>query len=99
VLGLLGMGETSYAPTPPQRARLARMHGRRDGALVPIELAVGGGRSFCVGGGGLCSTGRDYMRFLRMILNRGAGLLRAETVAAMTRDQTGGVLMERIGHR
>ena len=31
-----------------------------------------------------------FRRFIRMILNRGAGLLRVETIAEMTRDQTGG---------
>ena len=45
------------------------------------------------GGGGLCSTAADYMRFCQMLLNggelNGTRLLRAETVEMMTVNQTG----------
>ncbi len=45
------------------------------------------------GGAGLLSTAGDYARFLQMLLNRGeldgARILKAETVEAMTRPQTG----------
>lgn len=45
----------------------------------------------CSGGGGLCSTGRDYMRFCQMLLNEGEldgkRLLRKETIKIMTKDQ------------
>jgi CubicO group peptidase (beta-lactamase class C family) len=46
---------------------------------------------FLSGGGGLVSTARDYARFGQMMLNggelEGTRLLKAETVAAMTRNQ------------
>jgi CubicO group peptidase (beta-lactamase class C family) len=48
---------------------------------------------FRSGGGGLCSTPSDYMRFCQMLLNGGVlggkRLLRRETVEMMTADQTG----------
>jgi CubicO group peptidase (beta-lactamase class C family) len=46
---------------------------------------------FLSGGGGLVSTARDYARFCQMMLNggqlEGTRLLKAETVAEMTRNQ------------
>jgi methyl acetate hydrolase len=46
-----------------------------------------------MGGGGLYSTGRDYLRFLRMLLHGGrlgeVQVLRPETVAEMPRNQIG----------
>ena len=47
------------------------------------------------GGGGLRSTARDYLRFLRMLLNGGTvdgvTILSRETVASMGRNQIGAV--------
>ena len=46
---------------------------------------------FLSGGGGLVSTARDYARFCQMMLNggelEGTRILKAETVAQMTRNQ------------
>ncbi|MGK0186573.1 MAG: CubicO group peptidase (beta-lactamase class C family) [Verrucomicrobiales bacterium] len=39
------------------------------------------------GGSGLVSTAADYLKFAQMLLNRGGGLLRNETVALMTANQ------------
>ena len=48
-----------------------------------------------MGGEGLLSTARDYARFLQMLVNGGElggrRLLKAETVAEMTRDQLGNI--------
>jgi CubicO group peptidase (beta-lactamase class C family) len=48
---------------------------------------------FFGGGGGLYSTGPDYLRFLRMLLNGGsldgARVLRPDTVALMNRNHIG----------
>ena len=91
----LGMADTSFAPTPAQTVRLARVHQRRkDGGLEAITLDPPPPHpEFWSGGGGLYSTGPDYLRFLRMVLNHGefggARLLRPETVAAMATNQTG----------
>ena len=48
---------------------------------------------FFMGGGGLYSTGRDYLTFLRMLLGGGkldgAQILKPETVAMMSRNNIG----------
>ena len=50
-------------------------------------------REFYPGGGGLYSTARDYLRFLRMLLGAGAldgtRVLRPETVALMAQNHMG----------
>ncbi len=91
----LGMTDSGFELSPEQAARLARVHQRqRDGSLLPLAIDMPPPRpEFWAGGGGLYSTGRDYLRFLQMVLNRGhlgdARLLRPETVAAMVTNQTG----------
>jgi methyl acetate hydrolase len=48
---------------------------------------------FDMGGGGLYGTGGDYLRFIRLILNRGKAdgnqVLKPETVDLMTRNNMG----------
>jgi methyl acetate hydrolase len=91
----LGMPDTAFALSPEQTSRLARVHQRRaDGSLEPIEIDIPAPRpEFWAGGGGLYSTGPDYLRFLQMVLDHGsfggARLLRPQTVAAMAANQTG----------
>jgi CubicO group peptidase (beta-lactamase class C family) len=90
VLGPLGMHDTGVALSDEQRARQARMHARgADGALQPMEFRVGGAPAFFMGGGALCGTGPDYIRFVRALLAGGAGVLRPETVADMGRNHIG----------
>jgi len=97
IAGPLGMADTGYIPGPAQRARRARAHQRGpDGGLAPIDFppAPPPDPEF-FGGGGLFSTGPDYIRFLRMLLGGGAlegvRILRPETVAEMGRNQIGGL--------
>ena len=76
------------------RARLAKVHQRgSDGQLAPIDFEVPQEPELEMGGGGLYGTARDYLQFVRMILQRGrfegAQLLKAETVEAMARNQAG----------
>ena len=91
----LGMADTVFALSAEQAARLARVHQRKaDGSLEPIALDMAPPKpEFWAGGGGLYSTARDYLSFLRMVLGQGrlgdARLLRPETVAAMAANQTG----------
>jgi CubicO group peptidase (beta-lactamase class C family) len=89
----LGMTSTSYRISPEMRARLAKVHRRQDGALVPTMVETRQDPPVENGGGGLYSTVGDYARFVRMILNGGEGngnrLLKPETVAAMSRNQMG----------
>jgi CubicO group peptidase (beta-lactamase class C family) len=94
ILGPLGMADTAFRLRDDMRERLASVHLRgRDGALAPTDMIVEQDPEFESGGGGLYSTARDYLVFLRMILNGGRHgrdrLLKAETVAEMARDQIG----------
>ncbi len=96
ILGPLGMTDCGFVMAPDQAARKARIHARQpDGSLAPIEFVTGAPDAPARGGGGLHGTGRDYMRFLRMMLNGGsldgAAILRPEAVAEMCRNQIGTV--------
>ena len=94
ILAPLGMADSGFIPGPSQQARRARVHQRAaDGTLSPIDFTLPENPEFHGGGGGLLSTGPDYIRFLRMLLNQGsldgAEILRPETVAEMGRNQIG----------
>src|ERR1700722_6779830 len=72
VLAPLGMHDSGFVLTAAQRARQARMHARdTDGTLRPIDHASGDGFAVFRGGGRMCSTAGDYLRFLRMLLGGG----------------------------
>ena len=53
-----------------------------------------------MGGGGLYGTAPDYVRFLRMLLNRGTldgnRVLRADTVATMSQNHIGDLNVTRM---
>jgi CubicO group peptidase (beta-lactamase class C family) len=90
----LGMTDTGYMPTDEQAARGAGSHQRGpDGSLIPAPFAKPSFPEFFPGGGGLVSTGPDYMMFLRMLLGGGAlggaRLLQPETVALMGQNHIG----------
>jgi CubicO group peptidase (beta-lactamase class C family) len=98
IFGPLDMTDTGFALDPAQTARRAALLGRTpDGGLMPFPIEIGGGDAaeFRSGGGGLMGTGGDYIRFLRMILNRGsldgAQILKPETVVEMSRNQIGAI--------
>jgi CubicO group peptidase (beta-lactamase class C family) len=96
VFAPLGMNDTDYRLGPSQRERRVGMHARQpDGSLQPIAFETPPDPEFFPGGGGLYSTGPDYLRFARMILNRGsldsARVLKPETVAEMSRNQIGDI--------
>lgn len=90
----LGMSSTAFKITPSMRSRLAKIHQRDDaGRLSPVELEIPQEPEFEMGGGGLYSTVGDYLKFIRMMLNRGTTngqqLLKPETVALMSTNQMG----------
>ena len=92
----LGMADTDYVISSAQQSRLVSVHQRApDGSLEPVAAPDPPWREFWSGGGGLNSTGRDYLVFLQMLLNQGrfngAQLLRPETVALMGRNQIGDI--------
>ena len=64
-----------------------------DGSLAVIPFEMPQEPEFFMGGGGLYSTGPDYLRFLRMLLGNGqldgARMLQPETVAEMSKNQIG----------
>src|SRR5579859_2910034 len=68
----LGMVDSGFVIGPAQRTRLAGMHFRQpDGSLAAIPFEIPQQPEFYMGGGGLYSTGPDYLSFLRMLLGGG----------------------------
>ena len=92
----LGMKDTDYVISSTQRPRLVSAHRRkrteRWSRLTPPDPPW---REFWSGGGGLYSTGRDYLVFLQMLMHQGrfngAQLLRPQTVALMGQNQIGDI--------
>ena len=97
----LGMNETGFKISDDMRKRLVGMHARgEDGALAAMPFELEQNPEFHMGGGGLYSTADDYIKFCRMILNKGKGngnqLLRPETVAAMGQNQMGDLSVSKM---
>ena len=92
VLSPLHMDETAHIPTPAMRARLASMHQLDDdGSLRPLDQPPRETFEVFPGGGGMYGTVGDYMKFLGLWLNDGAGVLKPETVAWAARDGLDGL--------
>ena len=96
VLGPLGMGDTAFFITPTMRGRLARVHHREaNGSLSPdLELEIPQQPEFEAGGHGLYGTARDYLKFVRMMLNdgrsdHGEAILTPGTTARMSTNAMG----------
>jgi methyl acetate hydrolase len=92
----LGMADTDYVVSSAQQARLVTVHQRKpDGSLDTIAPPDPPWREFWSGGGGLFSTGRDYIVFLQMLLRQGRHngeqLLEPKTVAMMGQNQIGDI--------
>ncbi len=92
ILGALGMGDTTVLMTGEQRQRLVSTRTRATGGgYGDAGFVMDRGIGYCLGGGALHGTGRDYLRFIRMILNggmhEGQRLLSPAATAAMSRNQ------------
>ncbi|HEX4181211.1 MAG TPA: serine hydrolase domain-containing protein [Caulobacteraceae bacterium] len=94
IFGPLGMADTDFYMPPEKRARAAVVYrfDEEAGGLKPIPFApYDAPPAFTGGGGGLVSTADDYLKFARMLLNKGevdgVRLLKAETVELMTRNR------------
>ncbi|MEJ0018649.1 MAG: serine hydrolase domain-containing protein [Acetobacteraceae bacterium] len=97
----LGMNDTAFVWEAEHLTRRAQAHSRAaDGSLQPIPLTPPTPAEFFAGGGALFSTAPDYMAFLRMLLGGGAlddvRVLRPETVALMTENHIGDLLVGKL---
>jgi methyl acetate hydrolase len=97
----LGMSDTGFRLGDSERKRLVAMHARGpDGSLAPIPFELEQDPEFHMGGGGLYGTAGDYIKFTRMILNKGSGngnqLLKPETVAMMGQNHIGELTMTKM---
>lgn len=102
----LGMVDTGFYVPGEDADRLAVVYNMKSpGKLAPAKAPAGytftTKPAFLSGGGGLVSTAEDYLRFCRMLLNRGeydgTRVLRPETVDLMTRDHLGDLPISMIG--
>jgi methyl acetate hydrolase len=88
----LGMEDIAFSLTPSMRSRLAVIHQRQaDGSLTPLpDMQLPPDPEVHMGGHGLYASIGEYMKFIRMWLNDGAGpnarVLKQETVAAAVRN-------------
>jgi len=101
VLDPLGMKNTSFWIEPEKESRWARSYrwnsqtSRLEETAIPYlyKTAVTDRQRPPLGGAGLFSTAEDIARFYQMMLNKGTlngkRILKPETVAEMTRKQTG----------
>ncbi len=95
----LGMKDTTFWISPSQKKRFVQPVILKSGKLqpTPIDYMYGGAVTDHerppLGGAGLFSTAADVVKFYQMMLNHGAAngrqILKPETVAEMTRKQTG----------
>jgi len=99
VIAPLGMIDTAFQVPPDKLGRFAANYARGDDGRVallddPATSRFARPRAIASGGGGLVGTGRDYMRFCRMMLNRGTldgeRLLGRKTIELMTANHLGG---------
>ncbi|MCC2655267.1 MAG: beta-lactamase [Panacagrimonas sp.] len=96
----LRMDGTSFRISPEMRTRLATMHARTpDGGLAVHPIEIDQNAEQDMGGHSVYGTAPDYLRFLRMILGGGAldgaRVLKAQTVATLSRNHLAGDLRVR----
>ncbi len=91
----LGMTDISFTLTPDMLARRAVLHDRaQDGKLTPLpDLILPQPPPMDMGGHGLYASIGEYMKFIRMFLNDGAGpngrVLEKKTVDEMSANHLG----------
>jgi CubicO group peptidase (beta-lactamase class C family) len=107
ITGPLGMADTAFTVPAEKAGRFAGLYLSAKAGQTPIRkddftTDPRGPVTFFSGGGGLVSTAADYLRFTRMLLNRGeldgVRLLGSRTVDYMTRNHLpGGVDIPALG--
>ncbi|WP_100402596.1 serine hydrolase domain-containing protein [Bacillus sp. FJAT-42315] len=87
----LGMTDIGFTLTPSMKERLATIHMRfQDGSITAQpDLVFPNPPEMDMGGHGLYASIGEYMKFIRMILNDGAGILKPEIVAKMSQNGLG----------
>jgi CubicO group peptidase (beta-lactamase class C family) len=99
LLGPMGMADTDFFVPEERRARLATCYWSKDDRLALWDDGIKTMRyatppKLESGGGGLAGTAADYLRFARMLLNRGeldgVRYLSPKTVALMTMNHLPG---------
>ncbi len=101
ILGPLGMTDTDVEVRPHMAARLAGVKARgEDGKFADFDLAPPSNPEVYGMGHALYSTPQDYMRFLRMFLNKGAldgrRVLSEPAVERMLANQIGPLKFEKM---
>jgi methyl acetate hydrolase len=92
IWGPLGMTDTSFAPSAEQQRRLMPVWQRQaDGSLAPSPHDLPQHPEFWAAGHGSYGTGRDFARFIAMLLAGGAPAVRTETLDLAFTDQLAGV--------
>ena len=93
ILRPLGMNDTSFNVAPGSEGRVVTLHNRgTDGTLTEQPNGPFTPTNVFSGGGGLYSTGPDYVRFMQMILREGelgTRVVSAASVDAMKQNQIG----------
>jgi CubicO group peptidase (beta-lactamase class C family) len=107
ITGPLGMVDTAFTVPAGKADRLAGLYLSAKAGQTPVRkddftTDPRGAVTFFSGGGGLVSTAADYLRFTRMLLNRGeldgVRLLGSRTIDYMTRNHLpGGVDIPTLG--
>ncbi len=92
LLADLGMTDTAIVLDDAQRARrVTTMRRQPDRSFADIGFTMDRPVQYCMGGGFLHGTARDYLRFIRLILNggvhEGTRLLSPASMAALTTNQ------------
>ena len=89
----LGMSDTHFYINAEKAERMVHPRRRRVDGSIDLEELVLSEPAFFNGGGGLYSTGPDYIRFLRSLLGQGelegARILSPATVRLMATSHTG----------
>lgn len=92
----LDMKDTFFTVPKEKQDRFAEMYRFEGGKLVPVNILssfrfLAEDNQFYSGGGGLCSTTRDYLRFAQMLLGEGefdgVRLLKKSSIKQMTKNQ------------
>jgi CubicO group peptidase (beta-lactamase class C family) len=102
ITGPLGMKDTVFVVTQPERLAIPYIHGKgaphrmAETEVMPFAGCSGirfqpsratDSHAFPSGGGGMCGTAADYIKFLEAVRRDGANILKPETVKAMTTNQ------------